>query len=78
MTIRLLAGAAVPVLLTAAPVLACPICDSDTGVAVREGILDQSLGRNLAAVALPAGAVGAVVGVIHFGGRETRRKGRQT
>ena len=48
---------------------ACPVCDSATGQEVREGIFDGRFAANFAGVALPAAAVGAVVGVIHFGGR---------
>ena len=67
---------AVAALVLGGTAQACPICDSETGKEVREGIFGEGLGRNAAAVVLPGAAVGAVVGVIHFGGRSPRGKGR--
>jgi hypothetical protein len=48
---------------------ACPVCDSDTGRQVRDGIFDGNIALHAIAVALPVAAVAGAAGIIHFGGR---------
>ena len=50
------------------PAAACPVCDTDTGRAVRAGILGEDFGRTLVAVLLPFPILFGVVAVIHLGG----------
>ena len=81
MTLRkCVACAVVASALAGADAAACPVCDSETGRQVRDGLVDEGLAVNLLAVVLPFAAVGAVVAAVHFGWPLNRRRhgnGRQ-
>ena len=53
---------------------ACPVCDSETGRQVRDGLVDGDFVRNVLAVVLPFAAVGGVVAAVHFGWPLNRRR----
>ena len=53
-------------------ILACPVCDTGTGEAVRAGIFDGNFAVNLIALLSPFPILIGIVAVIHFGG--LRRK----
>lgn len=59
--------AVVAALLGAAPLSACPVCDSGVGRRVRGGIFDHEFGANLLLTALPFAVLLAAVALIHFG-----------
>ena len=61
------AAAVVAAALVSPRAAACPVCDSDTGRQVREGLVDGDFARNALAVVLPFAAAGAVVAAVHFG-----------
>jgi hypothetical protein len=50
-----------------ATVLACPVCDTGTGRAVRAGLFEGDVVVNLLAVTLPFTLVACVVAFVHFG-----------
>ena len=52
--------------VAAPPAVACPVCDTGTGDAVRAGIR-ADLAVNVAATVLPFAAVGGVILAVHFG-----------
>lgn len=60
-------------LLLAAPASACPVCDSGTGEAVREGI-GQSIGIGLLATLTPIALLLGVVAMVHLGWPGGRRR----
>jgi hypothetical protein len=75
---RLIAGLFAAVLLIpGGPIRACPLCDTSTGQAVRDGLFDGNLTANLLAVFAPFVLVLAVVAVIHLGGRRPRIRNRE-
>ena len=49
---------------------ACPVCDSPTGLQVREAIFNGDLLRNLVLTVAPFPILGAIAAWIHFGGRK--------
>jgi hypothetical protein len=51
----------------ASSALACPVCETDTGQQVREGIFNSDFGGTLAAMVLPFLVLASVVAVIHGG-----------
>ena len=53
---------------------ACPVCDSDTGRQVREGLVDGDFARNALAVVLPFAAAGGIIAAVHFGWPLNRRR----
>lgn len=53
---------------------ACPVCDSETGRQVRQGLVDGDFARNALAVVLPFVTVGGVVAAVHFGWPPKRRR----
>jgi hypothetical protein len=55
------------VALGAAQLLACPLCNSDTGRLVRAGIINKQFGSNLLLTLLPGGVLLAIVFLIHLG-----------
>lgn len=67
----------------AGPALGCPVCDSETGQEVRDGIFDGQFIANLASILLPFAVLLGTVVLIHFGlplprswpGRADRRAG---
>ena len=60
-------AATAAVLLAASSAVACPLCRSDTGRRVREGIFDNEFGGTLLAMLLPFLVISLVVAVIHGG-----------
>lgn len=63
------------VAMLAASASACPVCDGETGRAVRTGIVGSDLGVSLLATVTPFVVVVGVVACIHFGGpRRWRRR----
>ena len=63
-------GAVIAAALTtsaAGPATGCPVCDTDTGRAVRTGILDGNFAGTLAAVLLPFPILFGAAAMIHFG-----------
>ena len=70
---RVLSAAAAAVLLRASEAAACPLCRSDTGRQVRDGIFDGAFGETLLAMLLPFLVISLVVGVIHGGPPRTGR-----
>jgi hypothetical protein len=66
-SIRLLLPVAV--LLEAAPALACPLCASETGRRVREGIFGPEFGSNLFGTLLPFLILAGITAWIHRGPR---------
>ena len=64
----------VALLAVAAPAGACPVCSSETGQQVREGLFDDpDLPRNIAATLLPFAAFAGVTLTIHNGLPDVRR-----
>ena len=61
------AAAAAIAILTSTSASACPLCQSDTGQRVREGIFDNEFGGTLLAMVLPFLVISLVVGMIHGG-----------
>lgn len=59
--------AAALVLLSASPISACPVCQTDAGQRVRDGIFNNEFGGTLLAMALPFLVIAAVVGLIYSG-----------
>ena len=57
----------------AAPVAACPVCDTATGEQVRAGILDEDFAFNVLAMLLPFPILIGIAAAIHFGGGGGRR-----
>jgi hypothetical protein len=51
----------------------CPVCNQETGQAVRAGLLDEDLGFNLLATVLPFGVFLGITAAIHFGLPRRRR-----
>lgn len=47
--------------------LACPVCDSDTGQEVRDGIFNEDFLTDAAAVLLPVPVLIGIVMAIHYG-----------
>lgn len=60
------------------PATACPVCDSETGDAVRQGIFDDVLASNIAAAVLPFIVLAGIVGAVHFSPDATTRATRAT
>jgi hypothetical protein len=54
-------------LLSVSPVFACPLCDTDTGAQVREGILSASFIGNLVATLAPFIVLLLIIFGLHFG-----------
>lgn len=50
--------------LAVSPALGCPLCETDGGAAVREGIFNESFASTLAEVLLPFPVVGAFLYVL--------------
>lgn len=69
-----MAALAAAAVLGASPAWACPLCRSETGRRVREGLFDAHFGTNLAATLLPFPVFLAIIALIHFGA--PRPKGR--
>ena len=63
---RMAATAILPI-LGASPARGCPLCNSETGRRVREGIFDAQFGPNLLATLLPFPVFLAIVALVHFG-----------
>ncbi len=63
---RMLATATL-LILGASPAWACPLCRSETGRRVREGLFDAQFGTNLLVTLLPFPVFLAVIALIHFG-----------
>ena len=53
--------------LGAAPVRACPLCESETGQRVRAGIFNADFGRNLVVTLLPFPLFLGIIYLIHSG-----------
>jgi hypothetical protein len=49
------------------PVSACPLCESETGQQVREGIFNDDFGVNLLVTLLPFPVLIAIVVLLHYG-----------
>lgn len=60
-------AAAVSLMLLALPASACPVCQSDTGQQVRQGIFDGRFGMNLFITLLPFPILVGIVLAIYFG-----------
>jgi hypothetical protein len=60
-------AAVIVALLGAAPALACPLCESETGQQVRANIFDEDFGRHLLLTLLPFSVLLGTVALIHFG-----------
>jgi len=60
-------AAATLALLPASRAFACPLCRSDTGRQVRDGIFNNEFGDTLLALTLPFLVITAVVGLIYNG-----------
>jgi hypothetical protein len=60
-------------LLGAAPITACPLCDTGTGRQVRAGIFDGSFAHNLVVTLLPFPVFLAIAAALYYG--FPRRKG---
>ena len=59
---------------TAAAALACPVCDTETGKQVREGIFGEGFAQNAVAVGAPLPILmGLALFVSHWLGKEDRR-----
>jgi len=58
---------AVVLLTGTSPVMACPLCESETGGRVRTGIFDADFGYNLTVTLLPFSVFLAIVALIHLG-----------
>lgn len=54
-------------LLPAAGAIACPVCDTDTGAAVRAGVFDGNFVRTVLATVSPFPVMLGVVAAIHYG-----------
>jgi heme/copper-type cytochrome/quinol oxidase subunit 2 len=54
-------------------VMACPLCRSDTGEAVRAAIVDEHLPISIVATVAPFALVLAIVALVHFAGSRNRR-----
>jgi len=72
---RALVGFTSLLLFAAAPVGACPVCDSDIGREVRAGIVDGDFARNVLATVLPFAVVLGGVAAFHFNWPRGRRGG---
>jgi hypothetical protein len=70
--VHLWTGTCVALLICAAPALACPVCDSDTGVAVRNGIA-ADFASNVLVTLAPFPILTAIVAVLHYGWPPRRR-----
>lgn len=64
---RTLFSAATFILLPVSRAVACPLCRSDTGRQVRDGIFSNEFGGTLLAMILPFLVITAVVGLIYNG-----------
>lgn len=62
------AAANLVLLAGAAGALACPVCASAAGDAVRAGLFDGEFARNLAAMLLPFAVTAGVVAFVSWGG----------
>ena len=67
MNLRRISFLVVALLATSAPAGACPVCDRETGRQVRAGLVDEDLGLNVLATALPFGIFLGVAAALHFG-----------
>lgn len=69
---RLMVSVVVPFLLTS-PATACPLCESETGRQVREGIFDDDFGNKVVLTLIPFPVLIGVVALIYFGPPDLRR-----
>jgi len=53
--------------LNAASLLACPVCDSETGKAVRRGLFSPDFGTNLLLTVLPFPIFLAIIALLYYG-----------
>ena len=53
--------------LFTASATACPVCNTDTGVQVRSGLVDANFATTLLAITLPFIILSGVAAAIHFG-----------
>ena len=63
--VRMTATAILPI-LGASPARACPLCNSETGRRVLEGIFDAQFGPNLLATLLPFPVFLAVIALVYY------------
>ena len=54
-------------LIFTSPALACPVCDSDTGKAVRAGVFGGDFGFNLLVTVIPFVVCLGITAVIYYG-----------
>jgi hypothetical protein len=59
-------------------VLACPVCETPTGIEVRQGIFNERFWVNVAAVLSPFPIFAGAVAWILFGGRKLSSKSNET
>jgi hypothetical protein len=52
--------------------LACPVCNSETGFAVRAGIFDENFWLRMLSIAAPFPFLAAIIAAIQFGGARHR------
>jgi hypothetical protein len=57
-----------------APAFGCPVCDSETGIAVRDGIA-RNFALNVLATLAPFPVLTAIVAFLHFGWPPRRKSG---
>ena len=67
---------AVLLVLCCGTALACPVCDSETGDAVRAGIFDGNFWSTLISLALPFPILLGIVAAVHFGSPRPQREGQ--
>jgi hypothetical protein len=68
----------VPILLAlAVPAMSCPVCHTETGDAVRQGIFNSDFGFNLFVTVLPFAVFYGIVALVHFGPTEFRPSQRK-
>lgn len=71
------------VALLSPPARACPVCDSGTGKAVRQGLFNAEFGKNLLMTALPFPIFLGIAAYLYYGpptrrGRSDARRGQDT
>jgi len=59
------------ILLNIADSVACPLCSSDIGEQVRDGIFNEHFGYNLLVTLSPFPILAGILAVIYFGGRHS-------
>lgn len=70
--------ATVAACLASSPATACPLCESERADDVRAGLVDEDLGRNLAATVAPFVTLAGLVAAVRFGTAGDEARGRRS